>query len=287
MEHQHQDSATYANDPEFQSNSPSSVQINISPQPSPFDTFEFDDTQNPNFPHTSSYNGSYHNSPYSGHSELSFENEPLNLFEERSNDLHIQDYDPSDYDAPHSSGLLMFDSTDYLAGMDEQVSVSVIPAPDDHRSPHNFDYSSPSSTGGADSGPDGEIRSRASSVSSNHKHPSPRLEVAQTLENMTFHSPHWGPSSLPNDRPISPPQKAQSPPQLMIPDSGSPGPSYPQSPPTINAPSGDGGTIGHGLSLHIVPATPVSGSQSVATAVPFQQRMDPLRQGTSWRYRFL
>jgi hypothetical protein len=165
----------------------------------------------------------------------------------------------------------------YLSSMDNQVSVSVIP-PADHRSPHTFDYSSPSS-GGGDSGPEGgHDRSRASSVSSNHV--SPRLDVAQSFENMTFQSPHWGTSPLPTDRPISPPHKPQSPPQLMIPDSGSPPSSYAQVPPTINAPSGDGGMMASGPQLHIVPATPITGGgEEASAAVPFQHTMETLRQG--------
>lgn len=137
-----------------------------------------------------------------------------------------------------------------------------------------FDYSSPSSNGGADSGPDGQPRSRGSSVSSNPNNNSPRLDVTQGFENMRFESPNWGTHVLPGaDRPISPPHKPQSPPQLVIPES---------SPPTINAPDGDGGLMGTGPQLHIVPATPISGGGGASQPVPFQSSLETLQQGKKY-----
>lgn len=265
---------------DFHSPSPSSVQLNISPQ-SPFDSFEFNHLQSPPFPHTPSYNGSYQNSPYSGHSELSFggEGDSFGLFDEEPAGITIQDYDPAEYDAPNSSSLLMFNDGDYMNNFN-QVSVSVTPAID-HMQSHSFDHSSPSS-GGGDSGPEGE-RSRASSISSNHNNgpsSSSRLDVAQTFENMRFESPNWGNTQLPMDRSMSPPHKPQSPPQLMIPDSSSPSTSsFPQPPPIINAPAGDGGLMSTGPQLHIVPATPVSGGGAASQSVPFQTSLETLHQG--------
>ncbi|KIJ62865.1 hypothetical protein HYDPIDRAFT_53911, partial [Hydnomerulius pinastri MD-312] len=186
-----------------------------------FDTYEFNNLQSPPFPHTPSYNGSYQNSPYSGHSELSYDPdgpENFGILGELDGIAPREDYDPSEYDPPNSSGLLMFDG-EFMSGLDHsgaQVSVSVTPAPLDLHSPHSFDYSSPSSND------DGQPRSRASSVSSNHQihpHSSPHLDVAHTFENMHFESPHWQASHLPNERAMSPPRKPQSPPQLLIPDS--------------------------------------------------------------------
>ncbi|KIK94807.1 hypothetical protein PAXRUDRAFT_63328, partial [Paxillus rubicundulus Ve08.2h10] len=187
-----------------------------------FDAYAFDHLQSSPFPHTPSYNGSYQNSPYSGHSELSYDPdgpEGFALLGEGLNGLAVrEDYDPSEYDPPNSSGLLVFDG-EFISGLDHNgapVSVSVTPAPIDRHSPLSYDHSSPSSNG------DGQPRSRASSVSSNPKnHPqsSPRLDVAHTFENMRFESPNWQPRQLPGDRAMSPPGKPQSPPQLLIPDS--------------------------------------------------------------------
>jgi hypothetical protein len=177
--------------------------------------------------------------------------------------------------------LLMFDS-DFMPGGGQsasQVSVSVTPAPVDYSSPNPFDYSPPSSNGGGDSNPDGQPRSRGSSISSNHIS-SPRLDVTQGFEKMRFESPNWGTHALPVDRSISPPNKPQSPPQLVIPGSPSGNNMYPQSsPPVINAPDGDGGLIGEGPQLHIVPATPVSGGGGASQPVPFQTTLETLHQG--------
>ena len=252
------------------------AQRGISPHNSPFDHFEFNNLQGPAYPHTPSYNGSYHNSPYSGHSELSFggDGEQFALFDEEPAGLVIhEDYDPSEYDPPSSGGLLMFDS-EFMSGNDTQVSVA--PAQIGYSSPNAFDYSSPSSNGG---GEEGQPRSRASSISSNPHKSSPRLDVTQGFEKMRFESPNWGTHALPAvDRSISPPTKPQSPPQLMIPGSPS-GNIYPQSPPTINAPDGDGGLMGEGPQLHIVPATPVSGGGGPSQPVPFQTSLETLHQG--------
>lgn len=276
------DSGQYPNDFEYQSTSPSTKPQNLRMN-SPFDTYEFNHLQSTPFPHTPSYNGSYQNSPYSGHSELSFDPEgpeSFGLLGDELNGLATRDeYDPSEYDGPNSSSLLMFDG-DFLDPNGAQVSVSVTPAPLDQHSPLSFDHSSPSSNG------DGAPRSRASSVSSNpnpqiHSGSSPRLDVAHTFEKLRFESPHWATSHLPIDRATSPPKKAQSPPQLLIPDSSpSARPLFSQDPPLINAPEGDGGFMS-GPQLHIVPATPVSGGGAASQSVPFQSTLETLHQGSS------
>lgn len=286
-----QDASPYLNEFDFNhSPSPSSAQHNISPHS--YDGFDFtNQNQSPHFPHTPSYNGSFQNSPYSGHSDLSFgpgEPTDFSLFDAPPPGVQIrEDYDPSEYDPPNSTGLLMFGG-EFMSDLNNQsghVSVSVTPADLDQISPHSFDYSSPSSNGGGESGGDPERRSRASSVASN-PHPSsssPRLDVTQNFENMRFESPRWGAHPLPHDRAMSPPEKPNSPPQLLIPDSSSPSANdmFPQSPPTINAPAGDGGVIGSGPQLHIVPATPVSGGGGSSQTVPFQQTLEELRQSKS------
>ncbi|KAJ7755434.1 hypothetical protein B0H16DRAFT_1690176 [Mycena metata] len=128
----------------------------------------------------------------------------------------------------------------------------------------------------------GAARAHASSISSNpHISPSPRMDVARSFENMTFRSPNWGTDPLPRDRPTSPNmQKPQSPPRLLMPDDehavhGAGG----FTPPTINAPEGDG----VGPRLHIVPATPVSGGGAGSTGAgpSFQSGLETLHQGTS------
>ncbi|TFY78670.1 hypothetical protein EWM64_g5343 [Hericium alpestre] len=81
---------------------------------------------------------------------------------------------------------------------------------------------------------------------------------------------------MPNQQlPSSPPNKPRSPPQLLIPEGQE------QAPPMINAPEGDGGV---GPRLHIVPATPVGGSD------PNQGHSNPFGQGsrqsasTAWQH---
>ncbi|KAJ6610730.1 hypothetical protein B0H10DRAFT_1811094 [Mycena sp. CBHHK59/15] len=283
MDPQHQD-RDYIAEVDFQPPSPDNFHISLDPGPeSPYQSFEYTNLGSPPFPHTPSYNGSYHNSPYSNHSELSFggEQESFGLFEdEPAGGISVPDYDPSEYDPPQSS-LLMFNDNEYMPTPYDHAqlsSVPVAPGPD-HRTGAPYDYSSPSSNGGGDSGEEGKRRSRASSISSNHISPSPRLDVAQSFENMTFRSPNWGTDPLPRDRPVSPhPQKPQSPPRLLMPDSGSTSGSG-FAPPTINAPEGDGGVVGP--RLHIVPATPVSGGGAASTAVPFQTSLETLHQGES------
>ncbi|KAF7312648.1 Calcineurin responsive transcriptional factor [Mycena indigotica] len=268
MEHQDQD---YIGEVELQAPSPDQYHISLDP-----DSFNLG---SPPFPHTPSYNGSYHNSPYSNHSELSFngEQESFGLFEDEHSDARVRDYDPSEFDGPQSSSLLMFNDNEYMPGPYDPSQISSVPVglgPDLRHG--SFDPSSPSSNGG-DSGEEGHLRSRASSVSSNHLSPSPRMDFAQSFENMTVKSPNWNTDPLPREPPGSPGlQKPQSPPRLVMPpDVTGPPPTF--APPIINAPEGDG----LGPQLHIVPATPVSGGAGVATAVPFQSNLETLHQGTA------
>jgi hypothetical protein len=190
--------------------------------------------------HTPSYAGSFNNSPFSAHSDLSPSDPSFNLFDDEPPGITIAEYDPAEYDPPdgqtYPSSLLMFN--DHIT----DFSLSA-------RSPP-FDYSSPSSNGGGDSGTDADLhrRSRASSnASSNHPTPSPHLQ----FENLSFTSPSWPPNSLP---PTSPPEKPLSPPQLRIPDDGGP-------------------------QLHIVPATPVGGGVGSSQA-PFRASLEKLHQGS-------
>ncbi|KIM84929.1 hypothetical protein PILCRDRAFT_66942 [Piloderma croceum F 1598] len=72
----------------------------------------------------------------------------------------------------------------------------------------------------------------------------------------------------------------------MIPGSPSGNNMYPQSPPVINAPDGDGGLMGEGPQLHIVPATPVSGGGGASQPAPFQTSLDTLHQGPCFQKIF-
>ena len=227
--------------------------LNLSPHHTTFDSFDLRPSS-PHFPATPSYSGSYHNSPYSQVSELDFDSkdDSLGLFD---NDPLVipptEDYDPSKYDAPSSTGLLMFDDG-FMSGVNNsnRVSVSVTPAEDAH-SPAYYDQGSPaSSNGGGESGAENGRRSPASSVSSHIGiQASPHLDFNQ----LRVESPYHRPISIPSEG-TSPQMKAQSPPVLVIPEPGG----YQQEQPVIHAPQGDG----VGPHLHIVPATPVGGGEA-------------------------
>lgn len=239
------------------------------------------DGGSPNFIDAS---GSFNNSPYSNHSELSFVtaegdlagsgffvdngNNQQGLFEGlQSAGLSAgTDYDPADYDGPSSaSSLLMFSGDhDYMSPSFHHGMASPDLQGHHRQGSVPFDHSSPSSNGDPQ-----DRRSRASSISSSyqgqqpsaHFNHSPRLDVAHSFENMTVRSPNWGTEGLPSQ------PKPQSPPRLMMPDNyGMENTELP----TINAPEGDG--VG-GPQLHIVPATPVG---TVETGAPFNNAM---RQG--------
>ncbi|KAJ7024792.1 hypothetical protein C8F04DRAFT_152382, partial [Mycena alexandri] len=257
------------------------------------DPLDYTTLGSPPFPHTPSYNGSYHNSPYSNHSELSFsgEQESFSLFEdEPAGGIAARDYDPAEYDPPQSSLLMFNDNGEYVPGAYDPAQISAVPvahAPDARGGP--YDYSSPSSNDSGDDNNNSTMnahRSRASSISSNpHISPSPRMDVAQSFENMSFRSPNWGtdplPASAARERPTSPNmQKPQSPPRLLMPDDEHAHAPGGFTPPTINAPEGDG----VGPRLHIVPATPVSGGGAGGTGAGpsgFQSGLETLHQGTS------
>lgn len=248
-------------------------------QPSPFDSFDVFPDSASHFPHTPSYNGSYQNSPYSTYSDLpSLDNQDdsLSLFNDNPSGISItEEYDPSEYDVPSSGGPLVLDDH-FMNGT--HVSVSVTPPLNDYSSPNAFDHSSPASSNGLED--DGH--SHASSNSS-YMHPnSPRPDITQSFQDsLSFHSPAWPAASLPDDRRSPPLSKPQSPPQLLIPDTTSPGGAGVDSPPIINAPDGDGGLIGSGPTLQIVPATPVSGGGVTAQNVPFRDNI--LQQGACIR----
>jgi len=231
--------------------------LDLSPHHTAFDSFDLGPSS-PHYPATPSYNGSYHNSPYSAVSELDFDtnDENLGLFDNDPLALPPRDdYDPSKYDAPTSSGLLMFEEN-FMSGVDgsNRVSVSITPA-DDVRSPSYYDHGSPSSSnGGAESGPENDRRSPGSSVSSRLGgiNASPHLDFNQ----LRVESPYHGPVPMPGET-ASPQVKPQSPPSLVIPD---------LSQPVINAPEGDG----VGPRLHIVPATPVAVGGETTGATGFR-----------------
>lgn len=269
--------------------------------------YDFDPTSPPleGFPHTppynASYNGSYHNSPYSVHSELSFTGEEF--FDILDNMPSIAPYEPGDYDGPEQSNALQmyqdytdpttdFMSPPFSSGLNDQHRAQGSP----------FDHSSPASSNGAggdNDGQQGDNRSRASSVASNRapsaapspqpafQH-SPRMDMAASFNNISIHTPNWGTQPLPTHSPNLhshsplPQSKPQSPPRLRIADNILDSQNQ-LGVPTINAPDGTdddmmGGGPG-GPSLHIVPATPVSGGAAGRANVPFQQTLTTLTQG--------
>ncbi|KAH8092678.1 hypothetical protein BXZ70DRAFT_897911 [Cristinia sonorae] len=245
------------------SRSPHGNNYDLSPSVGPtYDSFEYQN-DNPHFPRTPSYNGSYQNSPFSTSSELptNFDlQEGLGILDNDNPTgfSFTREYDPDDYDVPNTSDSLLTFDDEYMPSIgNATVSVSVTPPMYDHSSPNAFDHSSPASSNGGED----DRRSRASSTSS-YIHPSsPRLDLPQNFERLQFESPNLYSSQLP-DR-YSPPHKPLSPPQLVIPSS----PRL-DSPPVINAPDGDG-IMHSGPQLHIVPATPISGGGESAQRVPF------------------
>jgi hypothetical protein len=103
----------------------------VPPSPPPLDSvFDFDITSPP-LPHTSSYNGSYY-SPFSQHSELSFSCDDIQLQDFPGS---MNDYEPSDYDAPNQpASLLMFtNDSDYMSPHHKPQSPPRLLMPDDQQ----------------------------------------------------------------------------------------------------------------------------------------------------------
>ena len=250
----------------------------------------------PGYANTPSYPGSHFNSPYSQHSDLP----ELDFFDFPTSTTAtsgMNDYEPSEYDAPtQGNSLLMFPGdTDFMS---PHLSPSS-GGPDGHRGRGSpFDYGSPASSPGIDDNNHGGRHSRASSVASNQPspsaqqpgthspqppfNPSPRLDVVHSFGNMTVRTPNWSSQPLPNVATESlPSQKPQSPPRLTMP-SGMTFDSEPTAVPKINAPDGDH-DVG-GPSFNIVPATPVTGGDATGRQhIPFQRTLATLNQGEQSR----
>ncbi|TFK69711.1 hypothetical protein BDN72DRAFT_897095 [Pluteus cervinus] len=229
---------------------------------------------------SSSFPPSYNNSPYSVHSDLSggYHDNNYGLFPDDLNQL--QDYNP-DYGTEDSS-LLIFDGGDF-----NNPSGSMLLLGESNQS---FDYPSPASTGGGDSGTDNDPRSRNSSISSpdftnyDHLHAahSPRA-IANHLESLSVNSPHLGMDNLPSSfsPPFFPQQPKASPPRLQMPEGSQLGPGLTPAGgntglPTINAPDGDGLL---GPQLHVVPATPITrhdGGNTQGQSLFHQPQVDSL-----------
>ncbi|KZT67435.1 hypothetical protein DAEQUDRAFT_673227 [Daedalea quercina L-15889] len=245
-------------------------QIDASPNlGSPYDAFDFGPGDS-HFPHTPSYNGSYQNSPYSNISELPpFDDDTaLNFLDNPSGITISEEYDPTEYDIPDSGSLLTLDERFMSAEAFPHVSITPASAFDQKGPASNdsglFEHSSPASSNGAED----DARSHASSTSSfRQTNGSPHLDFEQNFEGLRFESPAWAAQNLPSSPPA---QKAPSPPQLVIPPSPAPSSTGldATSPPTINAPAGDG--MPAGPQLHIVPATPVSGGADSTQPSLFQ-----------------
>ena len=78
----------------------------VPPSPPPLDSvFDLAPITSPLLPYTSSYSVSYH-SPYSQYSELAFSDDDIQMQEDPGG---MNEYEPSDYDAPNqSASLFMF-----------------------------------------------------------------------------------------------------------------------------------------------------------------------------------
>ncbi|KAH9970591.1 hypothetical protein BGW80DRAFT_559395 [Lactifluus volemus] len=185
----------------------SSQTTSISPPITPFDSFDLRPSS-PHFAHTPSYNASYQN-PYYVESELDFESKDdiLGL----SDPLLIppdDEYDPSKYDAPFSTNLMLFE--DFMSGSN-RMSDSVTPADDAH--PLYYDQGSPSSSnGGAEiEAENDDRRVPATSVSSHlGVNADPHLDFNQ----LRVESPYRPPVQIP----ASPQLTSQSRPVLVTPD---------------------------------------------------------------------
>lgn len=258
---------------DFHPSSSASSHYDLPSVDSAFDPYPFDPGYGQDvshFPHTPSYNGS----PYSQYSDLpTFGNsdapDALNLFnEDNPSGITIsEEYDPAEYDLPGSSSLLTFDDS-YMAAMDgHNPHVSITPPAYDQPSPTSYDHASPASSNGLD---DDHLSHGSSGSSYIHPNSPPLADFAANFESMHFESPSWTLSRLGQGDRSSPPMTGpQSPPQLVIPDIGSPSTVHDE-PPTINAPDGDG--LPAGPQLHIVPATPISGGTGPARTVSFLQQ---------------
>ena len=267
---------------------------------SPFNISEFPLNAQPfAAPHTPSYNGSYYNSPFSQHSELSFNGEELSFDLLQELDMGgVNEYEPSDYDGP-TAGLGTGSSSLLIFAPDADYTQFNAAAAEGHRNKGSpFDHSSPSDNG--DDIPsfnisDNRAHSRASSVNPSPQHsPSPRppsQDVTQSFGNISIHTPNWGTQPLPHS-----PQKAQSPPRLLMPEgildsaqsiahhqrsrSSSDGDAMMMTavPKIIPPDDADQGAMG-GPSFHFVPATPVSGAGDERQGPPFQHTLTTLVQG--------
>ena len=228
----------------------------------------------------------------------------------------LNEYDPSEYDVPNAglttgSSLLMFspdaDYTNYTAADAHRNKGSPFnhSSPSDHGDEQPYDIPSfnpgfeHNTTTNSNNISDNRGRSRASSVNHSPQHsPSPRpqsQDVTQSFGNISIHTPNWGTQPLPQLQPS--PQKAQSPPRLLMPegilDSAQSIVHHHHSRsisdddamlsttiPKINAPEDSDQDAIAGPSFHFVPPTPVTGEEG--QGVPFQHTLTTLVQGGSF-----
>lgn len=253
----------------------------------------------PGYPNTPSYNGSYYNSPFSQHSELVDLEFLQDLPSGSTAASGVNDYEPSEYEAPNQGGsLLMFPTDSNFISSHYSPGSNASDAQRARGSP--FDHGSPMSSPGLDDNKHGGRHSRASSVASNQPspsaqqhstlspqppfQPSPRLDVLSSFGNMSVHTPNWGSQPLPNTH--SPNigtelQKPKSPPRLTLPPGMTFGSAEATAVPKINARNCK---KEDDVIFSIEPATPVGGDVGVRQHTPFQQTLEPLTQG---EYSFL
>jgi hypothetical protein len=176
------------------------------------------------------------------------------------------------YDVPAQNSLLVFQQEYMGDGPNSQIALTMVPqadgAYDSVGSPYN--HSSPGSSNGA--GADNvSLGSRRSSVASLNAPGAPGSfgspDMSHRFQSLAVDA---------NGALLSPTEKPQSPPRLIINETSPSGANFPS--PVVRAPDTD--SLG-GPALCFVPATPVSGGGAAAPAVPFQPPLDGLHHGES------
>lgn len=256
-------------------------------------------------PYTPSYNGSFnswgsHSVSWGGREN----SDPMNMYEDAdflmddassSRRQRDEEYNPSQYDGDIVGEMDDVPSTTSFNGArgNGGPQLSFTPAAEPFAAPQEH---SPAFSGASASSPGSDIdlnntsntRSRASSISSvprSNPSVSPPTGISRTFSTaLSFDSPGNPTFAVASHPPSSPGIKPQSPPALVIPDDGGLAP--PQNPHVASSPSPSTarpGLSAPGVSIHIVPSTPIGGLEVDAGAHgkeiqgrdgPYQQLMD-------------
>lgn len=261
-------------------------------------------------PYTPSYNGSFNSwgsrSVSWGGRERS---DPVNMYEDTdifmddsssSRPQREEEYNPQNYDGDIVGDLDDIPPTSFGGGggggSGGGPQLSFTPAIDTFVAPQAH---SPAFSGASASSPGSDLdinnpsrtRSRASSVSSNPRpnpSTSPPAGINRTFgATLSFDSPGAPSFSVATHPPSSPSMKPNSPPALVIPgeDGGLAPPQNPHAP-GLSSQGPAAGLSAPGVSIHIVPSTPVGGleveshgTENHGRDAPFQQLMDQSADG--------